>query len=143
MLHSRQRAQVLPLLAVLLPAVVLGLGLLVDTALVFKARREALALADSAAQLGAAQIDDAAKRADPAHPAPIDASAAEFAARQYVLKHQPRAVVNATATPQLIRVSVTLQAPTIIWHLPGQGAVPIQAQADAQPFTGVATGQAP
>ena len=143
MLRRRQRVQVLPFLAVLLPAVVLGLGLLVDTALVFKARREALALADAAAQFGAAQIDESAKRADPARPAPLDSSLAEFEARQYVLAHQPGAAVNATATPQRISVSVTLQAPTIIWHLPGQGAVPIQAQADAQPFTGVATGQAP
>ena len=141
--RHRQRGQVLPLLAVLLPAVVLGLGLLVDTALVFKARREALALADSAAQYGAAQIDESAKRADPAHPAPILVPVAEFAARQYVLQHQPQAVVNVTATPQQIRVNVTMQAVTIIWHLPGQSAVPIQAQAAAQPFTGVATGQAP
>jgi len=141
--RERQRAQVLALLAVLLPAVVLGLGLLVDTALVFKARREALALADSAAQFGAAQIDAAAKRADPTHPAPIDVPVAEFAARQYAFQHQPGAVVNVTATRQQIRVNVTLQATTIIWHLPGKGAVPIQAHADAQPFTGVATGQAP
>ena len=42
-----------------------------------------------------------------------------------------------------IRVNVTMQAVTIIWHLPGQSAVPIQAQAAAQPFTAVATGQAP
>jgi len=143
MMRRRQRGQVLPLFAVLLPAVVLGLGLLVDTALVFKARREALALADSAAQFGAAQIDEAAKRADPANPAPILVPVAEFAARQYVLQHQPQAVVNVTATPQQIRVNVTVRAVTIIWHLPGQSAVPIQAQADAQPFTGVATGQAP
>lgn len=142
-MRRRQRAQVLPLLAVLLPAVVLGLGLLVDTALVFKARREALALADSAAQFGAAQIDEVAKRADPAQPAPIDVPVAELAARQYVLQHLPGAVVSTRATPQQIRVSVTVQAVTIIWHLPGQSAVPIQAQADAQPFTGVATGQAP
>jgi len=143
MARRRQRGQVLTLLAVLLPAVVLGLGLLVDTALVFKARREALALADSAAQLGAAQIDEAARRADPAHPAPIDVRVAELAARQYVLQHLPSAVVSTTVTPQLIRVNVTVQAVTIIWHLPGQSAVPIQAQADAQPFTGVATGRAP
>jgi len=141
--RRRERGQVLTLLAVLLPAVVLGLGLLVDTALVFKARREALALADSAAELGAAQIDQAARRADPAHPAPIDVRVAELAARQYVLQHLPSAVVSTTATPQQIRVNVTVQAVTIIWHLPGQSAVPIQAQADAQPFTGVATGQAP
>jgi len=143
MTRRRQRAQVLTLLAVLLPAVVLGLGLLVDTGLVFKARREALALADSAAQLGAAQIDEAAKRADPAHPARINVPVAEVAARQYVLQHVPGAVVNTTATPQQISVNITVQAVTIIWHLPGQSAVPIQAQADAQPFTGVATGQAP
>jgi len=143
MTRRRQLGQVLPLLAVLLPAVVLGLGLLVDTALVFKARREALALADSAAEFGAAQIDEAAKRADPAHPARIDVTVAEMAARQYVLQHLPSAIVSTTATRQQIRVNVTVQAVTIIWHLPGQSAVPIQAQADAQPFTGVATGQAP
>jgi len=140
---SRQRAQILPLLAVLLPAIVVGLGLIVDTALVFKARREALALADAAAQYGAAQIDAGAKRADPAHPAPIFVPRAEVAARQYVRLQQPSAVVIATATPRRITVSVTVEAPTIIWHLPGQSAVPIQAQADAQPFTGVGTGQAP
>ena len=143
MMHRRQHGQLLPLFAVFLPAVVLGLGLLVDTALVFKARREALALADSAAQFGAAQIDEAAKRADPAQPAPIDVSVAKVAVQQYVFQHQPQAVVNVTATPQQIRVNVTMQAVTIIWHLPGQSAVPIQAQAAAQPFTGVATGQAP
>ena len=143
MTRHRQRGQVLALLAVLLPAIVLGLGLIVDTALVFKAHREALALADAAAQYGAAQIDMAAKRADPVAPAPIDVALAEAKAREYVLMHRPDAAVQVTASRQQIEVSITLQVPTLIWHLPGRSNVTIQAQQDAQHFTGVATGQAP
>jgi len=141
--HRRQRGQVMALVAVLLPAIVLGVGLIVDTALVFKTHREAIALADDAAQYGAAQIDQAAKRANPSQPAPIDVSVAEAMARQYVLLHRPDAIVYATATRRQIEVSVSLQVSTIIWHLPGRSTVTIQAQMDAQPFTGVATGQAP
>ncbi len=143
MIRHRQRGQVLALVAVLLPAIVLGLAFVVDTALVFKARREALALADAAAQYGAAQIDQAAKRADPGAPAPIDVPIAESMARDYVLFHRPDAIVQATATRQAVDVNITLQAHTIIWHLPGQSTVAITAQGNAQPFTGVTTGQAP
>jgi hypothetical protein len=141
--HHRQRGQVLALIAVLLPAVVLGLGLIVDTALVFKARREALALADAAAQYGAAQFDQAAKRADPGDPAPLDVPRAEALARHYVLLHRPDATVDVTTSRRQIEVSVSLEVPTIIWHLPGRSTVSVQAQQYAQPFTGVATGQAP
>jgi hypothetical protein len=141
--RRRQHGQVLALMAVLLPAIVLGLGLVVDTALVFKARREALALADGAAQHGAAQIDESAKRADVAAPSPIDVAVAESKARQYVLLQRQGAIVDTVATPREIRVTVTLQVPTIVWHLPGQSNVAIQASANAQPFTGVVTGQAP
>ena len=142
-MQGRQRGQVVVLVAVLLPAIVLGLGLIVDTALVFKARREALALADAAARYGAAQIDVSARRADPHEPAPIDASLAESSAREYVLRRRPNATVDATATRRQIRVGVMLRTPTVMWHLPGQSTVAVQAEADAQPFTGVATGQAP
>jgi uncharacterized membrane protein len=139
----RQRGQVLALVAVFLPAIIAGLALVVDTALVFKARREALALADAAAQYGAAQIDQAAKRANPTAPAPLDVPKAESMARDYVLIHRPDALVQTSATRQRVEVDVTLQAPTIIWHLPSESNVAIQAHGNAQPFTGVATGQAP
>jgi hypothetical protein len=143
-MHRRQRGQVMALFAVvLLPAIVLGLGLVVDTALVFKARREALALADAAAEFGAAQVDQESKRANPESPAPINIPLAESKAQQYVFQHRPGAVVTARATRQRVHVSVVLQATTLMWHLPGQSTVPIQAAADAQPFTGVATGRAP
>jgi hypothetical protein len=120
-----------------------GAALVVDTALVFKARREGLALADAAAQYGAAQIDQTAKRANPTAPAPLDGRKAESMARDYVLIHRPDAVVQTSATRGTIEVDVTLQAPTVIWHLPGKSTVAIQAHGNAQPFTGVATGQAP
>jgi Flp pilus assembly protein TadG len=142
-MKSRQRGQVLALIAVLLPALVLGLGLIVDTAVVFQARRQALALADAAADYGAAQIDQAASRANPSQPAPIDPAKAQTGAQQYVLEHQPGAVVSVTATRQVVVVSVTLQAPTLLWHLPGQSTVAIQATGRSQPFSGVETGQAP
>jgi uncharacterized membrane protein len=143
-IRRRQPGQVVALFAaVLLPAIVLGLGLVVDTALVFKARREALALADAAAEYGAAHVDHESKRAHPELPAPIDIMLAESKAQQYVVQHRPSAVVTATATTQRVHVSVVVQATTLIWHLPGESTVAIQAVADAQPFTGVATGQAP
>jgi Flp pilus assembly protein TadG len=139
----RQRGQVLALVAVLLPAMVLGVGAIVDTALVFKGRREALAIADAAAQYGAAQINQQAARSNPTQPAVIAVSTAESEARQYVLQHEPSAGVSVRATPRQIEVNVTLQVSTIIWHLPGQSGVTVHAAADAQPFAGVATGQAP
>jgi Flp pilus assembly protein TadG len=142
-MKCRQRGQVLALIAVLLPAVVLGLGLIVDTALVFQARRQALALADAAADYGAAQIDQAASRANPSAPAQIDPVKAQTEAQRYVLEHQPRATVRVSTTRQLVVVSVTLQAPTVMWHLPGQSTVAIQATGRSQPFSGVETGQAP
>ena len=143
MRFHRLRGQVLALVAVLLPAIIVGAALVVDTALVFKARREGLALADAAAQYGAAQIDTTAKRANPTAPAPLDGPKAESMARDYVLLHRPDAVVQTSATRQTVEVDVTLQAPTVIWHVPGRSAVTIDAKGTAQPFTGVEGGQAP
>jgi hypothetical protein len=142
-MRHRQRGQAMALVAVLLPAVVVGLGLVVDTALVFRAHRDALALADAAAQYGAAQIDQVARRAHPGEPAPINVPAAESMARDYVLFHRPDAIVQASATRQIVNVNISIETPTILWHLPGHNTVRIQAQGNAQPFTGVATGQAP
>ena len=139
----RQPGQVMPLIAVLLPAIVMGLGLIVDTAVVFQARRQALALADAAADYGAAQIDQAASRGNPSAPAPIDPVRAQSQAQQYVLEHQPGEAVTVTATRQLVVVTVTFQAPTLLWHLPGQSTVAIQATGRSQPFSGVESGQAP
>ncbi len=63
--------------------------------------------------------------------------------QQYVLEHQPGAGVTVSATRQVVVVSVTLQAPTLMWHLPGQSTVAIQATGRSQPFSGVESGQAP
>jgi hypothetical protein len=131
------------MVAVLLPAIVAGLALVVDTALVFQARREALGLADAAAQYGAAQIDQAAKRSEPRDPAPVNVSRAAAMTRNYVLLHRPDASVQTTVTRQEVEVDVTLQASTIIWHMPGASTVAVHASGAAKPFTGVATGQAP
>jgi hypothetical protein len=139
----RQRGQVLALIAVLLPAIVLGVGLIVDTAVVFQARRQAVALADGAADYGAAQIDQTASRANPSAPAQIDAAKAQTRAQEYVLRHQAGATVSVTATRQVVVVTVMLQAPTLMWHLPGQSTVVIQATGRSQPFSGVESGQAP
>jgi hypothetical protein len=118
--------------------VVLVLGLIADSMLLFAAHRRATLLAESAARAGASHLDRQAAHDDPSGPPQLDVITAQGIARAYVLRQQPDAAVDTRADPATIVVTVHLQVPPTILHPPGQPSVEVIADGIAHPFIGLA-----
>jgi hypothetical protein len=135
--RARERAQGTIWFALVVMALVLMIGVLVDGGLLFATYRRAALLADSAAGAGAGVLDPAALRADPSGPPRLDPARARTVAAAYVTRHQPDAIPSIEATPDRIVVRVTLSVPVIIVHAFGQDVRQVVAQSDAYPVSGL------
>lgn len=132
------------LLCVLLPALLAIAGLTIDGGQVLVVRREAQALADASARAGAAEIDEAALRSNPADPPVLDPAAAAVAATSFLAEVQPRASIDiAEVDADHIRVRVTSPPISLtLLRLVGLSSVRVDASARAVPRTGItAVGQ--
>lgn len=111
-------------------ALLLVIGLAVDLARAFIARRELVTLADDAALSGSQAVDvRAVHAAGRLRLDPIDARAAAFDA----LSTEPRVRGSVTATPATVTVSVRRRVPTTLLRLAGTTTLEVSARATAAP----------
>jgi hypothetical protein len=135
---GRARAQAMPWFIGGILLVILVLGLIADSMLLFAAHRRATLLAESAARAGASQLDRQAAHDNPTGPPRLDVITAPGMARAYVLRQQPDATVDTRADPATIVVTVRLLVPPTILHPPGQPRVEVVADGIGHPFIGLA-----
>ena len=128
--------------AVLLPVLLALTGLVADGGQVLVARRQVQGLADSAAHAGAAELDSAAARSNPEQPAPLAPRAAELAAAQLIAIQEPGLTATVQADTQHVVVHVTSRPiPMTLLRIAGIMQVQVEADASAEPRTGVTSAQ--
>ena len=126
------------LFVVLLPMLLGVVGLSADGGQVLIARREAQALADSAAHAGAAEIDEAAARADTTVLVQLDPRAAEAEVANYIAVQDPGLSATIQAdTGHVVVHLVSRPIPMTFLRLAGIESVRVTADATAEPRTGV------
>jgi Flp pilus assembly protein TadG len=125
------RGSVLPFTATIVVALLACSGLAVDGGRILAARREAAGIAAAAARRGSQELawNDAVTGQ-----ATIDVTRATAAARSAV--HQAGASGSASATPDRITVTVTIDEPTVILGWFGIGPRTVTATRAASPFAG-------
>jgi len=125
------RGSILPFTATVVAALVACSGLAVDGGRILAARREAAGIAAAAARRGSQELAwDGAVAGD----ARLDAARAAAAARAAVT--QAGANGSASATPDEVTVTVTIDEPTVILGWFGIGPRTVTATRTAAPFAG-------
>lgn len=128
--------------AVLLPVLLALTGLVADGGQVLVARRQIQGLADSAAHAGAAELDPAAARSNPEQPTLLAPRAAELAAAQFIAIQEPGLTATVRADTQHVVVHVTSRPiPMTLLRIAGIMQVQVEADASAEPRTGVTSAQ--
>jgi Putative Flp pilus-assembly TadE/G-like len=131
------------MLVVLLPLLGLG-GLAIDGGQVLVERRAIQGIADGAARAGAAELDEASARQDTTLPPELDRDAAWDAAAQYIAVQPPGLEAHIDTSPDAVRVHLTSRPiPMSFLRLAGITTVRVEADAHAEPETGVVEPEAP
>lgn len=140
--RGAREGQALLWTAVLLPFFLALIGLAIDGATVFAARRGCQAVADGAARAGAMELDVATYRRSEGDAALLDPALAGRAAADYVgLRGWSDAAV--TAEPRGVTVVAGRTVPLGLMRLFGRGSVRVTAVGRAVPYHGIGEGQAP
>lgn len=140
--RGAREGQALLWTAVLLPFFLALIGLAIDGATVFAARRGCQAVADGAARAGAMELDIATYRQSDGEEALLDPALAGRAAADYLgLRGWSDAAV--TAEPRGVTVVAGRTVPLGLMRLFGHGAVRVVAIGRAVPFHGIDDGQGP
>jgi hypothetical protein len=127
----RDRGSLLPFTAVVVAALVACAGLALDGGKILAARREASAVAAAAARRGSQEL---AWRDAVGGRAGLDPARARAAAESYLA--QAHVGGSAVATPDGVRVTAVVSAPTVVLHAFGVGPKAVTATRSATPFTG-------
>ena len=136
------RGQAIGWVAVMLPVFLLIIGLAIDGATVFAARRDAQNVADGAARAGAMEIDIALLRRSDGRLVRVDPPLArEEALRYLALQRWADATVIAEETGVTVTAGQTVELG--LMRLAGFGSVRISATGRATPFSGIDQGQRP
>jgi uncharacterized membrane protein len=131
------------MLIVLLPLLGLG-GLAIDGGQVLVERRAIQGVADGAARAGAAELDETSARQDPTLPPELDRDAAWAAAAQYVEVQPPGLEAHIDTSSNEVVVHLTSRPiPMSFLRLAGITTVRVEADAHAEPETGVVEPEAP
>ncbi|MEZ0076295.1 pilus assembly protein TadG-related protein [Planotetraspora sp. GP83] len=135
---SRERGSITTFAAVVVLALLICAGLVVDGGAKIQAYREAYAVAEEAARAGAGQIN-----VDHAYTGgrfEIDTAKATAAAGAYLSSggHSGHVSMSGNRT---VQVTVTVTRPTMLISLIGIGSVTATASASAQMFHGIEQGQ--
>ena len=137
-----REGQALLWVAVMLPFFLALIGLAIDGATVFAARRGCQAVADGAARAGAMELDVAAYRESDGGAALLDPGRAERAATEYLgLRRWPDAAV--AAEPRGVTVVAGRTVPLGLMRLFGHGTVRVTATGRAVPYHGIEEGEGP
>ena len=130
-------------LVVLIPLLGLG-GLAVDGGQVLVERRVVQGIADGAARAGAAELDEPSARQDPTSAPRLDADAAWTAAAQYIAVQPPGLEAHIDTSSSAVVVHLTSRPiPMSFLRLAGITTVRIEADARAEPETGVVAPEGP
>ena len=129
-----ESGQVLPMVTVMSLGMLVMVGLVVDAGVMFAARRNLQATADSAARAGAAVIDEDSYRDSGGREAVLDPTGAELAMQERL--HDVE-VVALQASPEAAFVRVARPQPLLILGFLGLGPVRVEAHSTARPRTGI------
>jgi Flp pilus assembly protein TadG len=129
-----ESGQVLPMVAVMTLGLVAMVGLVIDAGVMFAARRELQATADSAARAGAAVLDENIYRSSGGRRAVLD----EPGAKEAVLARVGDVRVDSVAaTSEAVFVRLSRPQPLLLLGLVGVGPVDVEARSTARPRTGI------
>ena len=126
----------------MLPFFLAVIGLAIDGASVFAARRGCQAVADGAARAGAMELDVEAYRESDGESALLDPALAGQAAADY-LGRRGWTDAAVTAGPYGVTVVAGRTVPLGLMRLFGRGEVRVTATGHAVPYHGIGSGQAP
>ena len=137
-LAGSQAGQVVVWVAVMMPFFLSLVGLAADGGLVLASRRELQNVADSAARVGAMQIDQSVYRASSGQTVVLNAARARQAAAQYLVAQDPTVSATISSDRQRVVVQASRDMPTSFLRLAGIGSVHVGATSVAQPRYGIA-----
>ena len=123
--------------AVMLPLFLSIVGLAIDGSLVFGARRELQAVADSAARAGAMQLDPGAYRDSSGAALVLDQEAARRVAAEFAARQGAGPAARITVEPQRVVVELHREVSTGFLRLVGYRSVRVTAVAPAEVRVGV------
>jgi Flp pilus assembly protein TadG len=132
-LHD-ESGQVLPMVTVMALGLLAMVGLVIDAGMMFAAKRDLQATADSATRAGAAVIDEDMYRSSGGRRVVLDGAAAEQAALQRIEGAQ---LVDLSASDQTVFVRVSRTQPLLLLGLVGVGPLHVEAHSTARPRTGI------
>ena len=128
-----QRGSVTAFVAVIITAIVLVIGLVVDGGALLTTKRRAVNLAEAAARAGAQGIDETTIRAG--GPVRLDPAAARRRAERYLAEEHVTGRVTATVTG--VHVEITINQPLMFLGIAGLASRTVTGQADARPARGI------
>jgi hypothetical protein len=134
MRSADESGQVLPMVTVMSLGLLVMVGLVIDAGVMFAARRDLQAEADSAARAGATMLDENVYRRSSGREAVLDAVSAELAASERL---QGIEAVELRASPESMFVRVGRPQPLLILGFLGLGPVQVEAHSTARPRTGI------
>lgn len=132
-LHDDQSGRVTAFVVVIIIAVLLFAGLVLDGGLALAAKVRALGEAQEAARAGAQEIDLAAYRANGT--LRLEPQQASAAARNYLAAAGHTGTVSVAGNT--VHVTVTVSQPTQLLPLIGVGSITVTAAGQAQPQRGI------
>jgi hypothetical protein len=131
---ENEAGQMMPIVAVMSLALLIMVGLVIDAGLMFAARRDLQATADSAARAGAAVIDEEAYRASNGRDSVLDPTGAELATLQRL--HDVD-ILRLSASPHAVFVRVARPHALLILGFLSLGPIRVEAGSTARPRTGI------
>ena len=129
-----ESGQVLPMVTVMALGLLAMVGLVVDAGMLFAAKRDLQATADSAARAGAAVIDEDVYRSSGGRRTLLDEPAAEEAAARQLGDVD---VMDLHASTETVFVRVSRTQPLLLLGLIGIGPLHVEARSTARPRTGI------
>jgi Flp pilus assembly protein TadG len=141
--QASEDGQILVLTVVVALALLAILGLVADGGLVLARHRELQGVADAAARVGAAQLDEASYRASNGRTAFLNPVQAHTAAGRYLRTVRFGGETSITATPGQVTIGLSEVVRPIIFGSVGIGPIRLAVRAVARPRTGIAQAQGP
>lgn len=133
-MRADESGQVSAFLVVIISALILVAGLVVDGGVILAANRKAGAEAEAAARAGVSVYDTGRYRAG--GPLVLDPAGADRAARDYVAQTGHSGTVRVTG-PDTVEVEVTFSQPLVILGILGLGPVSVRGEGRARSRVGV------
>lgn len=129
-----ESGQVLPMVTVMALGLLAMVGLVIDAGMMFAAKRDLQATADSATRAGASVIDEDIYRSSGGRRVVLDETAAEQAALRRLEDVQ---LVDVGASSEAVFVRISRTQSLLLLGLIGVGPLHVEAHSTARPRTGI------